>query len=121
MLSEAMVAGTVILNKQNGEKEFLVKEESGDMNFLMVPIDSKFTSLACILKELRNLVKLNTKEMELVELTNILSEDHSMPLFVFSLNEVDSTELTETFYWKDASTVRVNVLENVSVSGVPFF
>ncbi|MGX7013372.1 hypothetical protein [Vagococcus silagei] len=121
MLSETMVAGTVILNKQNGDKEFLVKEDHGKFNFLTVTIDSEFTSLACILKELKTFVQLNTREMELEELTNLTIGTDSMPLFVFSLDEEESNALPDSFYWKKPSTIRDEVLEKITVSGVPFF
>ncbi len=121
MLAQAKVAGTVILNQENGHKKFLVKNEQDHVEFVMTEVDANYTSLACILNEIRDGVHLNTNDMDLVELTNINIGNDKMPLFVFSLDEgknnLDSKE--GQFTWEDPSTLR-KVLQKFQISGVPY-
>ena len=121
MLEQVKVAGTVILNQEDGHKKFLVRKDSNRVEFVMTEVDNEYTSLACILNEFRDGVHLNTSEMELVELTSVYLGDFKMPLFVFGLDESkDSMQVDENiFSWEDPSTLR-EMLKNFEISGVPY-
>lgn len=121
MLTQAKVAGTVILNQENGHKKFLVKKEHDHVEFVMTEVDANYTSLACILNEIRDEVHLNTTDMDLVELTNINIGNVKMPLFVFSLDEEKNNLSFEQgqFTWEEPSILR-EVLQNFQISGVPY-
>ncbi|MFW8054235.1 hypothetical protein [Vagococcus fluvialis] len=121
MLEQVKVAGTVILNQEDGHKKFLVRKESNQVEFVMTEVDNDYTSLACILNEFRDEVHLNTSDMELVELTSIYLGDLKMPLFVFGLDESkDSLNVDDSnFSWENPSTLR-KILKNFEISGVPY-
>ncbi|MGX4685723.1 hypothetical protein JNUCC83_02310 [Vagococcus sp. JNUCC 83] len=120
-MEQSRVAGTVILNLQDGHKKFLVQKEDGNVSFIQTTIDNNYTSLACILEKLNQSVGLDSDLMDLVELTNINIENDKLPLFVFSLNEEDIKycSLDSEFLWEEPATLRM-VLQHFNVSGVPF-
>lgn len=120
-MEQSRVAGTVILNLQDGHKKFLVQKEDGNVSFIQATIDNNYTSLACILEKLTQSVGLDSDLMDLVELTNINIENDKLPLFVFSLNEEDIKycSLDSEFLWEEPATLRM-VLQHFNVSGVPF-
>ncbi|UUV99701.1 hypothetical protein [Vagococcus luciliae] len=120
-MEQSRVAGTVILNQQDGHKKFLVQKDQETVSFIQTTIDTNYTSLACILDKLTQSVGLNSDAMDLVELTNINIEDEKLPLFVFSLDEenIETSVLNSEFLWEEPSTLRM-VLQHFNVSGVPF-
>ncbi|MBO0475929.1 hypothetical protein DOK76_02525 [Vagococcus sp. DIV0080] len=120
-MEQVKVAGTVILNQEDGHKKFLVKKENSQVEFVMTKVDNEYTSLACILNEFRDEVHLDTSSMELVELTSVYFGELKMPLFVFSLDEdKDDLNIEENvFSWEDPKTLR-EVLKNFEISGVPY-
>lgn len=120
-MEQSRVAGTVILNQQDGHKKFLVQKDQETVNFIQTTIDTNYTSLACILDKLTQSVGLDSDAMDLVELTNINIEDEKLPLFVFSLDEenIETSALNSEFLWEEPSTLRM-VLQHFNVSGVPF-
>lgn len=121
-MEQSNVAGTVILNKKNGHKKFLVKKESEHVEFIQAPIDTQYTSLACILNELSKTANLDLSSMELVELTNINVREENIPLFVFSLDEdkISDKPINNNLKWEEPAILR-EVLQLFKVSGVPFF
>lgn len=121
MLEQVKVAGTVILNQEDGHKKFLVRKENDQVEFVMTKVDNEYTSLACILNEFRDEVHLDTGNMELVELTSVYFGELKMPLFVFSLDEEkESLDVEDSiFSWEDPKTLR-EILENFEISGVPY-
>ncbi|MGX6970879.1 hypothetical protein [Vagococcus bubulae] len=120
-MEQSRVAGTVILNQQDGHKKFLVQKDQETVSFIQTTIDTNYTSLACILDKLTQSVGLDSDAMDLVELTNINIEDEKLPLFVFSLDEenIETSALNSEFLWEEPSTLRM-VLQHFNVSGVPF-
>ncbi|MEG0256152.1 MAG: hypothetical protein RR554_10000 [Vagococcus sp.] len=121
MFEQAKVAGTVILNQEDGHKKFLVKKEHNHVEFVMTEIDTEYTSLACILNEFKDEVHLNTNDMDLVELTNVNIGSLKVPLFVFSLDEEKNNLKFNDgiFTWEEPATLR-EVLQNFQISGVPY-
>lgn len=120
-MEQSRVAGTVILNLQDGHKKFLVQKTDDTVSFIQTTINNNFTSLACILEKLTQSAGLDSDAMDLVELTNINIENEKLPLFVFSLDEecIDSYSLDSEFLWEEPATLRM-VLQDFNVSGVPF-
>lgn len=120
-MEQSRVAGTVILNLQDGHKKFLVQKTDDTVSFIQTTINDSFTSLACILEKLTQSAGLDSGAMDLVELTNINIENEKLPLFVFSLDEecIDSYSLGSEFLWEEPATLRM-VLQDFNVSGVPF-
>lgn len=120
-MEQSRVAGTVILNLQDGHKKFLVQKKDDTVSFIQTTINDSFTSLACILEKLTQSAGLDSGAMDLVELTNINIENEKLPLFVFSLDEecIDSYSLDSEFLWEEPATLRM-VLQDFNVSGVPF-
>ena len=51
-MEQSRVAGTVILNQQDGHKKFLVQKDQETVSFIQTTIDTNYTSLACILDKL---------------------------------------------------------------------
>lgn len=121
-MEQSKVAGTVILNQENGHKKFLVKKENKDVAFINVSGNSNVTSLACILDELNDVVGLDSSHMELVELTNINIHEEKVPFYVFSMDETKlSHDMGDNaFLWETPSILR-EVLQKFNVSGVPYF
>ncbi|WP_326716542.1 hypothetical protein [Vagococcus jeotgali] len=121
-MEQSKVAGTVILNQENGHKKFLVKKENKDVAFINVSGNSNVTSLACILDELNDVVGLDSSHMDLVELTNINIHEEKVPFYVFSMDETKLLHDMEdnVFLWETPSILR-EVLQKFNVSGVPYF
>ena len=121
MLEQAKVAGTVILNQEDGHKKFLVRKSSSHVEFVMTEVDAQYTSLACILNEFKEKIHLNTGKMELVELTSVNLGKSKMPLYVFSLDEDKENEYLDKgmFTWEGPETLR-EILKKFQVTGVPY-
>lgn len=121
MLEQAKVAGTVILNQEDGHKKFLVRKSSSHVEFVMTEVDAQYTSLACILNEFKEKIHLNTGKMELVELTSVNLGKSKMPLYVFSLDEDKENEYLDKgmFTWEEPETLR-EILKKFQVTGVPY-
>ncbi|MGO3733158.1 MAG: hypothetical protein ACTJHC_08240 [Vagococcus sp.] len=121
-MGQPKVAGTVILNQEDGHKKFLVKKDVNQVEFIMASIKEPYTSLASILNELKKTVNLNPTDMELVELTNVSVDNEKIPLFVFSLEESTDQKTVDgsRFTWEEPATLR-EVLQTFQISGVPYF
>ena len=121
VLSNRLVAGTVMLNSVSGDKKFLVKKSEKEFVFVTTPRNEEQTSLACILQELKSEVMMDVSTIDLVELTNVSIEKEKMPLFVFEMDEkIDVKRLGEDYAWETPNTLR-NVLNKFQISGVPIF
>lgn len=115
------VAGTVMLNGNNGEKKFLLKTNDSQLDFIMAKIDDEHTSLACILEILKEEAHISLNAISLVELSNIQVDNQKIPLYVFEMDEEKLGEYsTEHYSWELPSDLR-KVLDFRSVSGVPIF
>lgn len=121
-MSNQQVAGTIMLNGENGVKKFLVKKINDHYEFVVGRISDEKTSLACILQELKTSVKVNVAEIELVELTNINWNDKKVPLFVFEMDTTISADpiIASEYVWETPATLR-DVLGSFNVTGVPIF
>ena len=121
-MSNQQVAGTIMLNGENGDKKFLVQKIHDHYEFVIAQISDEKTSLACILQELKSSVKVNVVEIELVELTNVNLNEQKVPLFVFEMDtDVNSDPFIASDYvWETPATLR-DVLGSFNVTGVPIF
>lgn len=121
VLSNQLVAGTVMLNSANGDKRFLVKRNEENFDFVTTTMNEDFTSLACILKELKSEVMMDVNSIDLVELTNVSVNNRKMPLFVFEMEEQkNDSVLGDSYAWETPNTLR-SVLNKFQISGVPIF
>ncbi|WP_314066838.1 hypothetical protein [uncultured Vagococcus sp.] len=120
-MSNQLVAGTVMLNSANGDKRFLVKRNEENFDFVTTTMNEDFTSLACILKELKSEVMMDVNSIDLVELTNVSVNNRKMPLFVFEMEEQkNDSVLGDSYAWETPNTLR-SVLNKFQISGVPIF
>ncbi|CAM3282274.1 hypothetical protein [Vagococcus fessus] len=122
-MSCQLVAGTVILNTEDGNKKFLVKKESQTFDFVTTEMNGEITSLATILQELKLNALLDVNLIDLVELTNITIDDKKMPLFVFEMSEKYESHaetIQDDFSWESPKVMR-DVLARFNISGVPLF
>ncbi|MGY3750275.1 hypothetical protein [Vagococcus acidifermentans] len=100
-----------------------MKKQKNHNEFVMTYIEDDLTSLASILKAIKETLDLNPEKMDLVDLTNIKIDDQKIPLFVFSISDISTEMLSiqdESITWEQSSVVR-NVLNRYQVTGVPFF
>lgn len=120
-LQNKLVAGTVILNEKNGEKRFLLHENSERLDFIMTSIVEERTSLACILESLKNQANVDLEKISLVELTNIQVEKQKIPFYVFEIEEKHlESDAPPGYTWELPCNLR-KVLNNRQVTGVPIF
>ncbi|MFC0233820.1 hypothetical protein ACFFIF_07435 [Vagococcus entomophilus] len=121
-MGKQKVAGTIMLNGEDGSKYFLVEKKASSFTFFQTETKNGLTSLACILEEIKQNVPVDTKLLDLVDLTSVTYEGIKVPLFVFELDEekAKKIELDSMFSWEPPETLR-NVLKSLEVSGVPIF
>lgn len=118
------VAGTVILNKQNGQKKFLVRHTEEEYGLIEAPIAIEGTNMATILNELKQLAGLDITNIDLVELTSIRSGQDRTPLYVFEMTESADGDFGDEekgeYTWEKASKLS-EILSKFNVSVVPVF
>lgn len=115
------VAGIVILNKKNGEKQFLVRRTATAYGLIEAPINAQTTNMAAILNQLKLIAGLDIATIDLVELTSITEGDERTPLYVFEMGEVETTvNAGDEYTWEKASKLS-EILSKFNVSVVPVF
>lgn len=121
MLNKKRVAGTVILNLQDGTKKFLLNKDDENVKLLTTELSEEQTGLACVLQFLKEQVHLDVSTIDLVELTNGSEGETKIPLFVFEMLENEQTkELPEAFYWGDTASFQ-NIIQKFQIEGLPYF
>lgn len=119
------VACTILAQDKDGRYVFLVKKEEDGFSFPATVAEPKKTGLACVINRLKEIVHLDIEKLELSELTNAIVDNHRIPLFVFSYDNMDilphellpeDSELS----WAHSENV-VSTLEQWKISGVPQF
>ncbi|MFD1902128.1 hypothetical protein [Enterococcus termitis] len=121
VLSNKKVAGTIMLNLNDGSKKFLVKPVGETMEFVTTKVSEDMTALASMLQLFKEEVQLDVTSINLVELTNAHTEVENLPLFVFEMNE-DSVvpSIGDTYVWEKPSELKT-LLASYEIEGVPMF
>jgi len=120
-LSNKKVAGTVILHLEDGSKKFLIRTTEDRFTLAFTDFSDEQTGLANILQVLKEEVKLDIKNIQLVELTNGQIQDANVPLFVFETREnQQQADLPNEYYWAKAQTFR-EIIQDMDIEGMPFF
>ncbi|OEG09269.1 hypothetical protein BCR25_11940 [Enterococcus termitis] len=120
-MSNKKVAGTIMLNLNDGSKKFLVKPVGETMEFVTTKVSEDMTALASMLQLFKEEVQLDVTSINLVELTNAHTEVENLPLFVFEMNE-DSVvpSIGDTYVWEKPSELKT-LLASYEIEGVPMF
>lgn len=120
-MSNKKVAGTIILNLNDGSKKFLVHPVAESMEFATAKVSEDKTGLASMLQLFKEEVQLDVASISLVELTNAHTDVENMPLFVFETNEENMVSSINTAYvWEQPSELK-NLLASYDIQGVPMF
>lgn len=115
------VAGTIILHKENGEKKFLIQQNTTEFQFITATQDVGQTGLSCILEAIKQNVDISIDAISLFELTNVYTQNKRMPFFVFEMKTTETKNLpclSSKFIWGDSSTFS-NLLQTLQIAGVP--
>jgi hypothetical protein len=120
VLSNKKVAGTIMLNLNDGSKKFLVHPVNGLMGFVTAKVSEDMTGLASILQIFKEEIQLDVTSISLVELTNAHSAAENMPLFVFEMSEQDMVAINDEYVWEKPSELK-NLLASYEIEGVPMF
>ncbi len=121
MLKDKRVAGTVMLNLEDGSKKFLVRATENKLELASTALYEERTGLANILQLLKETVHLDISSIHLVELTNGCMNNRNIPLFVFEAQERDQPDtLPANYGWKEPRLFR-QIIQDYDIDGMPFF
>lgn len=86
MADRGIVAGTIMVTNAQGESYFLVEKHDDSISFLNERTEKgdKFP-MGIIMDHLLKFVNIDSDSLRLMDLTNLKSQDYSVPLFVFDL------------------------------------
>ena len=102
-----LVAGTVMLNTAEGKQLFLLHQANGVLDFGVTQVLDDQTSLASILDFLKNRANIDLDHVELVELTSVILDNRSVPLYLFELDEkFIAYDLADGFLWESPANLR---------------
>lgn len=120
-MGDKRVAGTVMLNLQNGTKKFLMHMVGEQVELATTTFSNDRTGLATILQLFKETAHLDVTTIKLVELTNGHIGEANIPLFVFETNEDGfNSELPREYSWEDGERFS-EIIQDYDIEGVPFF
>ncbi|WP_207696261.1 hypothetical protein [Enterococcus sp. DIV0212c] len=121
VLSNKKVAGTIMLNLNDGSKKFLVHPVGDSMEFVKTKVSKDMTGLASMLQVFKEEIQLDVTSISLVELTNAHTDAENMPLFVFEMSEDHMVPaIDDKYVWEKPSELK-NLLASYEIEGVPMF
>jgi hypothetical protein len=121
VLSNKRVAGTIILNLENGSKKFLIRPLGDNIEFVMTKVAEDMTGLASMLQLFKEEIQLDVTSINLVELTNAHIDKENLPLFVFEMEEKHlPKEITSDFTWAEPASLKT-LWATYEIEGVPMF
>ncbi|MGX7150949.1 hypothetical protein [Enterococcus ureasiticus] len=121
VLSNKKVAGTIMLNLNDGSKKFLVHPVGESMAFVTAKVSEDMTGLASMLQVFKEEIQLDVTSINLVELTNAHTDAENMPLFVFEMNEDHVVpSIDDRYVWEKPSELKT-LLASYDIEGVPMF
>lgn len=123
---QAYVAYTIIVERDDGKPMFLVENGETDFGFPAIKALKDQSGLSQIITELKKTLKdLDFDQVELSELTNLVIDEHRIPLFVlkYRCEECSPEDLLpedSTLEWQISDNI-FDVLSQYDISGVPLF
>ncbi|OJG80302.1 hypothetical protein RV14_GL000671 [Enterococcus ratti] len=121
ILASKKVAGTIMLHLEDGSKKFLVHSIDNKLEFALAELSEEKTGLANMLSFLKEIVHIDVRKINLMELTNTHVNHENIPLFVFETEQKSQSEiLGEGYLWEGPDQMRT-VLGTYEVEGVPLF
>lgn len=120
-MSNKRVAGTIILNLDDGSKKFLVRPLGENVEFAATKVSEEMTGLASMLQFFKEEIQLDVTSISLVELTNAHIDEENIPLFVFEMDEEYlKVEMNSDYTW--AAPAKLKALwTTYEIEGVPMF
>ena len=126
MTEEQWVAGTILAKGKDDKYLFLVEDKEGKFLLPWTEICDGKTSLACIIKELKDILNVEASQLSLYDLSNAIIQGHRVPLFVFMLEDkkISAQQIVrrkeKQYSWEPSSSL-IETLGEVEISGVPNF
>ena len=123
---QSYVAYTIIVARDDGKPMFLIETEKSSFGFPAIKAIKDQSGLSQIISELKQtLVNLDFDRLELSELTNVVINEHRIPLFVlkYQCGECMPKDLLtneSTLEWQVSDNV-FDILSQYDISGVPLF
>lgn len=125
VVNQSFIAYTIMVQRTDGKWIFLVKDEGANFIFPGTSIEERHTGLAAVIQEMKGTLNLNFDKVELAELTNAVTKDYRIPLFVFKYNcgaEVPADLLIpETNVKWQVSDDFKKTIQEYEITGVPLF
>lgn len=125
--NQSLIAYTVMVQRSDGKWMFLVQHEKVNFVFpgLDAAKDSNQTGLASVIDAMKQKLSLDFDKIELLELTNAITPDHRVPLFVFKYHcgaeHMDDLLLPKSnLEWQVSDSFK-NTIQKYEISGVPLF
>lgn len=121
----SFIAYTIMVQRTDGKWIFLVKHEEADFIFPGTTIENTHTGLANVIQEMKKRLDLNFDKVTLAELTNAVTKDDRIPLFVFKYNcgtenPADLLVSETDLEWQVSDDFK-KTIQKYDISGVPLF
>ena len=125
--NQSLIAFTVMVQRTDGKWMFLVQHEKVNFVFPGIKIlkETQQTGLASVIDEMKARLALDFDKIELVELTNAITPEHRVPLFVFKYHcgaeQMDDLLLPgSNLEWQVSDSFK-DTIQKYEISGVPLF
>lgn len=125
--NQSLIAYTVMVQRNDGKWMFLVQHEKVNFIFPGIEIlkETQQTGLSLVIDEMKERLALDYDKVELVELTNAITPDHRVPLFVFKyhcgVEDINDLLLPESnLEWQVSDSFK-DTIQKYEISGVPLF
>lgn len=125
--NQSLIAYTVMVQRNDGKWMFLVQHEKVNFIFPGIEIlkETQQTGLSLVIDEMKERLALDYDKVELVELTNAITPDHRVPLFVFKYHcgaeDINDLLLPESnLEWQVSDSFK-DTIQKYEISGVPLF
>lgn len=121
-MSNKRVAGTIMLNLENGSKKFLMRPLGENIEFATAKVSDSMTGLASMLQLFKEEIQLDVTNINLVELTNAHINKENLPLFVFEMEEkyMPKHFTNSDYTWAEPSKLKA-LWSSYEIEGVPMF
>ena len=123
---QAYVAYTIIVERDDGKPMFLVENEKTVFGFPVIKAVKEQSGLSQIITELKMTLKnLDFDQVELSEVTNLVIDEHRIPLFVLKYHcgecmPEDLLTKDSILEWQVSDNI-FDILSRYDISGVPLF